>query len=312
MSEEEIKFYYYKAYSFTIKSIFAIPELLLANPTESSDVVIKVAPITNILDDPIQTNGYIQINKHQYLLNIDQVARYLVQDGNLIVIEPYEGVTQAEIRLYLIGSAFGALMHQRGLLPVHGSAIIYGKQAILFCGESGIGKSTLAAGFIKKGFQILADDICVITLDQNNCPIVHPGFPQMKLWTDSLLKLGHKTNPFLTYHSRPRKYSLPLEFEFSNHPVILNGIYIITINPQFQFKITELYKQDKISILRNNIYLNNFVSEMSIKKNPLQLLNIIVDRCFVKLVERPSKGFLLEKLIQLINNDVINLMTDNG
>ena len=296
--------YYYRAYSFSLKSSFPIPELLPSLHVNTADVVIKIETIHKLTDNLHKNDRSDQFNQLRLLLNIDQVAHYLIEDGNRITIEPYEGVTDIEIRLYLLGSAFGALMHQRGLLPVHGSAIIYKQKAILFCGESGIGKSTLAAGFIKKGLQILADDVCVVTLDQYNNPIVHPGYPQMKLWTDSLRKLGYQLNPAITARSRQKKYSLPLQVEFSHEPVTLTGIYVITKGIAVECKIIELFGTNKISTLNKHIYRPDYMDEMPMNRNPIQVMNMIADHCYVKLVERSAQGFLLEKLIQLIDHDI--------
>ena len=190
-----------------MQSSYPIPEFLPIAITETPDVIIIISQIKVLTDNVFKPDRVFQASENNFLLNINQVAKYLVEDGKKITIEPYDGVTDAEIRLYLLGSAFSVpSMHQRGLLPVHGSAILHNRKAILFCGRTGIGKSTLAAGFINKGFQILADDVCVITLDVNNCPIVHPGYLQMKLWTDSVRKLGYKTNPSVTKRSKNKKF----------------------------------------------------------------------------------------------------------
>ena len=306
MAEKGNDYFYYKAYSFSMQSSFPIPELLPSIQSNTTDVVIKMAPIPGLEDCLQTTSRCIQVNPHQFLLNIDQVAHFLIEDGKSIIIEPYEGVTDVEIRLYLLGSAFGVLMHQRGLLPVHGSAIIHQQKAILFCGRPGIGKSTLAAGFIKKGFKILADDICVVTLDQRNDPMVHPGYPQMKLWTDSLRKLDYQIHPALTSRSKPKKYSLPLNLEFSHDPVGLAGIYIINKGTSGECKISEPLEMNKVNLLSNHIYRQNYMKHMPVNLNPFQVLNRIANLCFVKLVERPTQGFHLEKLIQLIDHDFNN------
>ena len=93
----------------------------------------------------------------------EQVARYLVSGGCEIIIEPHPTATEKDVRLFLLGSAMGALLLQRGIWPLHGSAIAGRSGAALFVGVSGSGKSTLVGAFHQRGFQVLADDVCAIT-----------------------------------------------------------------------------------------------------------------------------------------------------
>ena len=97
--------------------------------------------------------------------------------------------TTHEVVLFLMGSVMGALLHQRDYLPLHGSAIKTENGAALFLGTSSIGKSTIAAGFQKRGYPILADDLCAVAMDKDSRAIVLPGFPRLKLWADALKKL---------------------------------------------------------------------------------------------------------------------------
>ena len=56
--------------------------------------------------------------------SIPNVAQYRVANGNEIVMTPAPGASMRNVRLYLLGSAFGLLCHQRGLMPLHANAIV--------------------------------------------------------------------------------------------------------------------------------------------------------------------------------------------
>jgi hypothetical protein len=79
----------------------------------------------------------------------------------------------------------GAILHQRGFMPLHGSCVTDGNRAILITGDSGAGKSTLAAEFLSKGWKLLTDDVCAVSDSETN-PTVHASYPSQKLWRDSL------------------------------------------------------------------------------------------------------------------------------
>ncbi len=70
-----------------------------------------------------------------------------------------------EVRAYLLGAVFGALCHQRGITPLHASAIDVADGCVAFVGASGAGKSTLVAALARRGHQIIADDECFLQLE---------------------------------------------------------------------------------------------------------------------------------------------------
>lgn len=79
-----------------------------------------------------------------------------------IRIERKPGTSDAEVLLYALGAAFGALCYQRGLLPLHASAVAVRGACIAFSGPSRAGKSTLCALLARSGYRVVSDDICVV------------------------------------------------------------------------------------------------------------------------------------------------------
>ena len=61
---------------------------------------------------------------------------------------------------------YGALLMQRKILPLHGSAVAIDGKAYAIVGDSGAGKSTLASAFLNKGYQLLSDDVIAVSLSQ--------------------------------------------------------------------------------------------------------------------------------------------------
>ncbi len=56
-----------------------------------------------------------------------------------------------DVRLFLLGSVMGAVLHYRGVTPLHGNGFVHEGGAVLVLGNMGVGKSTLAAALVKKG-----------------------------------------------------------------------------------------------------------------------------------------------------------------
>jgi hypothetical protein len=119
----------------------------------------------------------------QLLLEVPGVARFQILAGNRIVYEPAPGRTPSDFAIFLMGSAFGALLHQRGCLVLHGSAVEVNGEAVLFCGASGAGKSSLAAALAAAGRRLVSDDVCAIRV-RNGIPTLFSDGRALKLWAD--------------------------------------------------------------------------------------------------------------------------------
>ena len=105
-----------------IRSELALPELLAAPPDGQPEVTIRLGRL------PAGGPG-LQATDHGMLLTVDGIAQYAIADGADITIDREPGVPDANVRLYLLGSAMGVLLHQRGLLPLHANAVEIGGKA---------------------------------------------------------------------------------------------------------------------------------------------------------------------------------------
>ena len=119
------------------------------------------------------------------------VGRFRIMRGQEIVVQPHPDASQRNIRMFLLGSALGALCHQRGLFLIHANGIQVEQGAFAFAGRSGAGKSTLAAYLENEGFPLICDDVCAVDLS-GGAPCVWPGAARLKLWKDSLSRLGRE------------------------------------------------------------------------------------------------------------------------
>lgn len=94
-------------------------------------------------------------------------------------------------------------------------------------GNTGVGKSTLAAALVKKGYTLLADDVCVVDTDSDGRSIIFPGVPHVKLWKDAATKIGLSTGGLRKVTGRMDKFVSPLHGTFYKHAVPLKIIYIL-------------------------------------------------------------------------------------
>lgn len=292
----------YHVFGLLVESELPLNELITGDLLPN--VVVKFGKISEDLEKPYISGICYKTDYQKFILKVNGVAQYLVENGDTITIDRSEGGSDEEIRLFLLGSAFGALIHQRGILPLHGSAVVVDGKALLFCGISGAGKSTLAAGFVSHGYKLLADDVCVITLDAEGKPIAHPGYPQMKLWTDSLESLGHTVAKLRKKKGNFKKVSLPVKGEFFNTPLPVKGIYIITSSKNGNVEVAMLSDAEKQAAINESTYRPNFLRGCRTDSAHVKHAASLFNHCFVKRLQRPAKGFYIDELIKIVENDI--------
>ena len=293
--------YYYKAFGLTIESPLACPELLPA--TGAPDVVIRYGAVPDSLESVQQKGGYYQVNSGAFLLKAKAVAKFLVTGGEQIIIERAPGAQDNEVRLFLLGSAFGALLQQRGLLPLHGCAIQVDGEAAVFVGPSGCGKSTLAGALHQRGYRVLADDVSVISFSAAGAPLVLSAYPQLKLWVDTLKVLEKNSEELRRIRSGLDKFGLPLGEGFSNDSPPLKKVYELTVSDSQDLGLTSLQGMDRLSVLVRHTYRLQFLAGTSGKKNHLEQCAQAVRYCQVSRLVRPRSPVRLEELADLVEKD---------
>ena len=129
--------------------------------------------------------------------------------------------------MFLLGFPFGALLHQRGIVPLHANAIEVAGRAFAFSGHSGAGKSTIAAWFHDRGYRILADDVCAITPAADGPPLAFPGIPRLRLWREALEAGGRAAEDFERSFDDMDKYDVPTRADLPPSGLPLSRIYML-------------------------------------------------------------------------------------
>ncbi len=119
---------------------------------------------------------------------VEGVARYLVTNGRDVLIEPIGGDDDV-VGLFCAGLPFTTLLQQRGVAALHAAAVATEAGAVLLLGRSGIGKSSLAAALVERGYPLLADDVTGVMLDAGGHPVALPAFAHQRLWAHTLDKM---------------------------------------------------------------------------------------------------------------------------
>ena len=181
----------YELCGWRVASAIALPELRRWDGAPGTpDIVIAVGEVPALLPDAVLETPYLQADgEARVRYSIAGVADFLIERGERVTIAPKLDPASPDVRVFLLGSVFGLLCNQRGLLPLHASAVEIDGRAVAFAGASGSGKSTMAMAFHRRGFRLLADDVTPVGFDGAQVRFL-PSIRSMRLWSDSVAQAG--------------------------------------------------------------------------------------------------------------------------
>jgi len=210
----------------TLFSEIVLPELPLIQHERATPhpVTIRLGDVSHHLPGAVEVDPDCFATPSQYLLHIHGTARYLVTNGREVVVSPEANANPLDVRGWMLGNIFVTLCQQRGLLPLHASAVSSeprnGRQGVAaFLARSGQGKSSLAAHLAQRGLRVVADDVCLIDATPADEVLVIPSTPWLKLWRNSLQNLGRQAEGLERVLSEHDKYRLPLEAASKREPI---------------------------------------------------------------------------------------------
>ena len=180
----------YRVCGLTVRSDIDLPGLIAIPPGDAApDATIRRAETPHTLDAVSDHGPTWQIAGNRILFQIPNIARFLLTAGRDIAFTAESGTSGHDVAIFIVGTVFGILLHQRDHIVLHASAIRVNGKAVLFCGASGAGKSTIAAALGRRGYDFVSDDVCAITLDAAGVPVVQPDGRQLKLWAETIGQL---------------------------------------------------------------------------------------------------------------------------
>ena len=210
--------------------------------------------------------------------------------GRVIEVELELGAEERDATGFVLGTAFGILLHQRGALVLHGAAVAKNGRAIAICGASGAGKSTLAAALCRAGCSFVTDDLCVIGVDEKSRPVVLPDGRRLKLWKEAIDKLDLVARQGEVVREQFQKFYIE-PFETNDQPAKLSAIYVLRdARPPLEAGIESMALPDAMRMLDYEAYRPGLRAKIGQKPEMLRQAASLLGHTKVFRLVRP-RGF---------------------
>jgi hypothetical protein len=225
-------FFRYGVYGISLRS--QIPLSLPADShTGFTEIELLVgSPSAAIQDVQLQKSPwgsyrYAHLEDGSTYARWEGVGEFLVsRDGRCITCARFTEALES-FQVYLLGQALSFALVKNGFEPLHATCVIVRGQAVAFLGDSGFGKSSLAASFLQMGHRLLTDDL--LTLQKSDDGFTaYPGPPRIKLFPEMARRfIGEPVNS-VPMNSGTRKLVIPLDSNRTcGSPVPLRVVYTL-------------------------------------------------------------------------------------
>lgn len=316
----------YAVFGLRLAATQPLPGLTAAGGSGVRDVVVRLGALPPELEhaslaaDPV----YVSPDRDgagRPLLVVRPVAqaqffRLQYADGTEFVVDrPARQVwarwpepwTLDDVATYLLGPVLAFVLRRRGITCLHASAVALGERAVALVGPPGAGKSTLAAGFARRGHRGLSDDVVALSHgDGRFC--VQPGPRRIRLWPESVTALYGAPDalPRLTPTWDKRFLDLTeSEGRGQAQPLPLAAIYLLTArepDPGIPCVEHPSTVESLMALVANTSA--NYLLDDTLRGHEFECLSDVVSSVPVRRLVRDDNTALVPALCDMIVRDV--------
>lgn len=230
-----------------------------------------------------------------YAVTCDQITSYSL------------GQPEQQVRANFLSRMTAAWLETNGFAALHASAVAANGKAILFLANSLAGKSTLAAGCLAAGAELLTDDIAALDLASNDYRIL-PAFPRLRLWPASRqgleIDLQH-TEKLDETSKRQVRIGAGGWGRFAGAPAPLGAIYLPQRGPAGSpVQIEPLPGREAVIELMRNLFFGPLV--YATRRSPARLADFqrLVARLPLLRLRYPADYAVLPRVVETVLNNL--------
>lgn len=250
--------HYYQIYGMRLASDLKFIQLL--KDTEGlPDIIVQEGPAARQFPAHPSEQQYNFGKEISWLEN--KTCYLLIENGCNITYERKEGCNELYLCTYILGWGLSMLALQRGELAIHCSAVSKGSGAVLLCGESGCGKSTMTTALLNSGYQLMADDMTLAEYRKNQGVLAKPAFPYQKLCRDAAMRSGFSTDEMIYIDEDKDKFLVPCKDIFDAEPRQIKAMIVLQRIGGDHVQSRKLQGMETFYACANNLFLRHLLKE---------------------------------------------------
>lgn len=278
--------YTYQLFGLKLKTDLEFKQLITDIGYGEPDVTITSGSIPEDIIQKETKRKYEFGEKISWLSN--KTCRLMVESGNQIIYSLKEGGNSEYLRNYILGWGMSMLALQRGILAIHCSAVTGERGAILICGESGAGKSTMTTAFLENGYRLMADDMAFVEVKPGEKALASPAFPYQKLCRDAALAKGYNLDELIYIDEDKDKFLVPYREEFQLDTVPVRGMLVLGVINGDEVLTREVIGLNRFHMVANNLFLRHLLGEQKYEPRTGQLCLNMAAAVPIEFIGRPA------------------------
>lgn len=309
--------YKYRAYGMTFESDMVFYECEEADASEPAVMTIRYNELSEIKDE-ISAQNLKRVSHRpngempsMYTKKEDGVFNVFIYDmayiriigDSIIEYNTERGTDDIVFHQWMLCYAMTLLLIKKHEVLLHCAGLLVPgtDDAILVCGDSGAGKSTISNALLEKGMQFVSDD-SVRVINQNGKALVYGACKQRRLCDDVVKRKGYDTSKLRCYDDG-EKYKWIMNMDgcyYGDKPRNLKSIFIITLKETGDPEVTEVTGAEKINRIMRALYKgSDYKAEGFLGELFLKVTNIAKD-VKVYVVERPKDKMTVDEITDKI------------
>lgn len=249
--------YRYQLYGLQLETDLELKQLIAGSSRKPADITIVSGEIPSVLQQKETQISYEFGETICWLSN--NTCRLLAENGNKLTYSLKENGNPDYLKTYLLGWGMSMLGLQRGYLAIHCSAVANEHGAILICGESGTGKSTVTSSFLEKGYRLMADDMAFVETGPGEPAYSFPAFPYQKLCRDAALARGYSTEELIYIDEEKDKFLVPYKGKFELTAVPVRGMLVLGVVGGEEMIVREITGLNRFHMVADNLFLRKLL-----------------------------------------------------